>query len=76
MLVQISLTSLIKKIIKSSRQLVYYIYIFGKVANFSSHNSLLHKANKLFFEVTELISNKHNSDFALCIIFTIEFFAL
>ena len=48
-------------------------YLFGKGTNFSSPNSLLHVANKLFFEVAELISDNLDSDFALCIIFTIEF---
>ena len=50
--------------------------MFGKGGNFSNHNNLLHTANKLFFEVTELISDKENSDLALCIIITIEFFYL
>ena len=57
MLVLICLTLLIKKSLKvAGTWPIRYIFVNG--ANFFNPNSLLHVADKLFFEVAELISDK------------------
>ena len=57
MLVLICLTLLIKKSLKVAGTWPIR-YIFGNGANFLNPNNLLHVADKLFFEVAELISDK------------------